>query len=108
MRCRLPIVFSIFVQNGVFGPGVVNSVLTGSNYIRGKRGMLLMAEVLQRLQFEEFASTNSTFSDDCFTNFKQAVTQTYDDVSWENFEEPLKDQLETFETFVSDSSKHNH
>ena len=33
----------------VYGPGVVKSVMSGSNYIRGKRGMALLAEALQRL-----------------------------------------------------------
>ena len=53
----------IFVENEIFGPSVVNSVMSGGNYIRGKRGMALISEALVRLQllkfFEILISLNS-------------------------------------------------
>ena len=49
---------NILVENGLYGPGVVKSVLSGGNFIRGKRGMLLLAETLQRLQFHEFVTSS--------------------------------------------------
>ena len=42
---------SIFVELDIFGPEAVTSFTAGGNYIRGKRGMALISEVLQRLQF---------------------------------------------------------
>ena len=35
----------IFVENEIFGPSVVNSVMSGGNYTRGKRGMALVSVV---------------------------------------------------------------
>ena len=45
---------SIFVELEMFGPEVVTSVMAVGNYIRGKRGIALISEALQRLQFSEF------------------------------------------------------
>ena len=42
---------SIFVEHETFGPDVVSSVIGGGNYVRGKRGIALILEALQRLQF---------------------------------------------------------
>ena len=53
---------SVFVENEIFGPGVVNSVLSGSNYIRAKRGMSLLSEVVQQLLLTKFI-TSDGFSD---------------------------------------------
>jgi len=33
----------LLAENEIFGPGVVQIILSGSNYIRGKRGMMLIA-----------------------------------------------------------------
>ena len=37
---------NLMVEEEIFGPTVVNSVMNGGNYIRGKRGMSLIAEVM--------------------------------------------------------------
>ena len=37
----------VFVENEIFGPATVNSVMNGGNYIRGKRGMGILAEGLK-------------------------------------------------------------
>ena len=34
----------LLVEEKIFGPGVVNSVMSGGNYVRGKRGMALIKE----------------------------------------------------------------
>ena len=39
-------------------PGMVKFVIPGSNYIRGKRGIVLLTETLQRLQIDAFASSS--------------------------------------------------
>ena len=44
----------VFLENEIFGPATVNSVMNGGNYIRGKRGMGILAEGLKRLQFAKF------------------------------------------------------
>ena len=45
---------NVFVESDVFGPGVVQSVMSGSNYIRGRKGMMILAETLQQLQFQQY------------------------------------------------------
>ena len=42
------------VEEKVFGPAVVNSVMSGGNYIRGKRGISLIAEAMEQLQIGSF------------------------------------------------------
>ena len=49
---------SVFVANEIFGPGVVQSVLSGGHYVRGKKGMMMLAETLQQLQYQEYLSSN--------------------------------------------------
>ena len=45
---------SIFVENEIFGLGVVKTVMNGGHYVRGKRGMGLISKALHRLQLMEF------------------------------------------------------
>ena len=45
---------NIFVENEIFGPGVVKNVMSGGHYVRGKRGMTLISEALHRLQLLQF------------------------------------------------------
>ena len=56
-RFRSPVVEcgveNIFMESDVFGPRVVQSVMSGSNYICGKKGMMILAETLQ-LQFQQY------------------------------------------------------
>ena len=56
---------SIFVEHEIFGPDVVTSAMEGGNYVRDKRGIALISEALQRLQFSIFLETvdTSRFSD---------------------------------------------
>ena len=42
------------VENAVFGPNVVQSVLTGGNYMRTFKGIMLLGESLKRLLWIEF------------------------------------------------------
>ena len=39
--------------NSIFAPEVVTSVMASGNYVCGKRGIKLISEALQRLQFSE-------------------------------------------------------
>ena len=45
---------NIFVENEIFGPGVVKNVMSGGHHVRGKRGMALISEALHRLQLLQF------------------------------------------------------
>ena len=45
---------SIFVENSVFGINVVQSVLSGSNYVRSVEGMMLLCEVMERIRYCAF------------------------------------------------------
>ena len=45
---------SIFVENSLFGINVVQSVLSGSNYVRSVKGMMLLCEVMERLRWCTF------------------------------------------------------
>ena len=49
---------NVFVENEIFGPGVVKTVMNGGHYVRGKRGMTLISEALHRLQISQFIETN--------------------------------------------------
>ena len=58
---------TVFVENEIFGPVVVNTVMSGGNYICGKRGMSLLSEALTYLQVFKCleSNPNNTFNE-CF------------------------------------------
>lgn len=45
---------TIWLENGIFGPNVIKSVLGGTHYVRSLKGMLLLCETIERLQLCEF------------------------------------------------------
>ena len=38
---------NILVEHEIFGPGVVNTVMSGGDYVRAKRGMSLLSEAME-------------------------------------------------------------
>ena len=63
---------SVFVENEIFGPVVVNSVMNGGHYIRGKHGMALISEALHRLQLSLFLEeTDGVQFEDFFTQIEE-------------------------------------
>ena len=44
----------------MYGPAVVNSVMNGGNYIRGKRGMSLICEIMEQSQIKSFIGAKYT------------------------------------------------
>ena len=50
---------TVFVENEVYGPEIVKSVMNGGHYVRGICGMAIISEVLQTLQMNQFASQRS-------------------------------------------------
>ena len=45
---------NLLVEEKICGPAVVNSVMSDGNYIWGKRGISLIAEVVKQLQVHSF------------------------------------------------------
>ena len=52
----------ILVENEIFGPVAVNSVMSGADYALGKRGMSLIAEAMSRLYISAFESSKVSIS----------------------------------------------
>ena len=46
---------TVFVENEVYGPYIIKSVMNGGHYVRGIRGMAIISEVLHTLQMNQFA-----------------------------------------------------
>ena len=46
---------TVFVENEVYGPDIVKSVMNGGHYVRGIRGMAIISEVLHTLQMNQLA-----------------------------------------------------
>ena len=45
---------TIWIENRIFGPGVVESVLNGSDYVRSMERILFLGECISRFQWLEF------------------------------------------------------
>ena len=56
---------NLLVEEKVYGPAVINSVMSGRNYIRGKSGISLIAEAMEKLQVYSFlhSSDGEVFSE---------------------------------------------
>ena len=98
---------NILVEHEIFGPGVVKSVMSGSNYIRGKRGMILVAEALTRLQLETFSSeSHNTLKDEKVKENMialQNLCNNHDpkeNYSWKQYQDPMEEFLKVFDDFV--------
>ena len=46
----------VLVENEIFGPGVIKSVMDGGHYVRSKRGMSIISEAMEHLQMLAFAN----------------------------------------------------
>ena len=98
------------MESTVFGSGVVNSVMSGGNYIRGKRGIVLIAEALQQLQYTELISSNENASDDLryhLHSFQEMFknVQTCESTNWKHHENSMNDFLICLDAFIKDASK---
>ena len=100
---------SVLVQNEVFGPGNVQSVMSGGNYIRGKRGMMLIAEALLQLQIEAFVSS-SNFDQSLVEDlqlFRKMVEKEENYRDWKYFEEHLQSFICFFNEYIESKSSEN-
>ena len=75
---------TIFVESTMFGPNVVESVLSGSNYVRSIKDMQCLKEALERLQlasFFKFSSNNYHKEISAIQNLKKSLTDSDTDNS---------------------------
>ena len=81
----------------------MQTVLSGSNYIRGKRGMMLIAEALQQLQIEAFTATLNLPSgiNEALKEFKNFVDCEDDHRTWRNFQDRFEPYLTSFKEFIN-------
>ena len=49
----------MLIESGTFGVNVVESVLSGKNYVRSLKGLQLLKEAMSRLQWVEFFKKDS-------------------------------------------------
>ena len=88
---------NVFVESDVFGPGVVQSMMSGSNYICGKKGMMILAETLQELQFQQYKQKHRTFPEH-FTSPNKSH-------NWNLHENNMPKLINQYETFTKDSGE---
>ena len=99
---------SIFIESGVFGVNVVESVLNGSNYVRSLKGLQLLKETLSRLQWVEFFKTDNNKdknSDQLETvkRLREAISEKSKEASRgvvENFESSCDTLIQDFDKFI--------
>ena len=91
----------IWVENSVFGVDVVKSVFNATDYARSLKGISLLSETMQRLQWIEFFKDTPVleFKEvfECLANLKQLTS--------ENDREKSKYALNTFKTVSPELSK---
>ena len=100
---------SVLVQNEVFGSGNVQSVMSGGNYIRGKRRMMLIAETLLQLQIEAFVSS-SNFDQSLVEDlqlFRRMVEKEEKYRDWKYFEKHLQSFICSFNECIESKSSEN-
>ena len=103
-ECRVE---NVFVESDVFRPGVAQSVMSGSNYIRGKKGMMILAEILQQLQFQQY-NQKHPISEVDYDNIKyfQSIlsnTSPKESHNWGLHENNMRKLINQYETFTKDS-----
>lgn len=101
----------VLTENEIFGPGVVQTVLSGSNYIRGKRGMMLIAEALQQLQIEAFTASLPlnlpSGINEALKEFKNFVDCEDDHRTWRYFQDRCEPYLTSFKEFITQRRSSN-
>ena len=98
---------NVLAEHEIYGPGVVEYVMSGSNYIRGKRDMVLLAETLQRLQPDAFVSLSHDALKDAKVKENMIALQNLcqnhnsnTSFSWEQYQGPMEEFLQAFNEFV--------
>lgn len=97
---------TIFVESTMFGPNVVESVLSGSNYVRSFKGMQCLKEALERLQLASFFKSSSSSNNyhkeiSVIQDLKKSLT----DRDTENSQKILKQLQEKTLNVIDDLNK---
>ena len=66
---------NVLIKHEIFGPGVANSVMSGGDYVRSKRGMSLIAEALEQLQMKAFLQETSIEQFDDLSDIVSKIRQ---------------------------------
>ena len=96
---------SIFVENEVYGPAIVNTVMNGGNYVRGIHGMAILSEVLHILLLKQFTSTVDNSHDEIKHQvhiLHQLIVEskfTAIKVEWDKLSEIISDHLMQLDWF---------
>ena len=100
---------NVFMESDVFGPGVAQLVVSGSNYIREKKGMMILAEILQQLQFQQYNQKHpiSEVDYDNIKHFRSNLSNTSPNEShnWDLHESNMRKLINQYETFTKDSGE---
>ena len=84
---------AIFVETTMFGPNVVESVLTGRNYVRPLTGMQCLKEALSRLQLGAiFESNPNAYQDEIIIQDLQNSLAAKDREESQNFLKQLQNK----------------
>ena len=95
---------SVFVENEIFGPGVVQSALSGGHNVRGKKDLMMLAETLQQLCSSKniYAPTQDHLQDSQHIEaFKTMLTNasTNESAEWKYHEVKMKGLIHSIGDF---------
>ena len=100
---------NIWIENSVFGPNVVQSVLGGTHYVRAFKGMVLLCETMERLQWMSFfkGKKPDTYKEELPTLVKLQDSIARKEVTrsrelLEEFHNSSAKMMESFRNFKSD------
>ena len=101
---------SIRIENSVFGPNEVPSVLGGTHYVRSFKGIILLCETMKRLQWSAFFKTQEpeTYKEELLTlkRLQNSIAEKDADRSRELLEEFYNSSasiIESFQKFKNES-----
>ena len=105
---------SILIESGAFGMNVVQSVLSGKHYVRSVKGMLMLSEALERIQWKEFFKSQSAddYSEvfDIVSQLKAKVAAKDHEASRiliDAFKESSVNLMADFKNFIQDGRSKN-
>ena len=70
---------TVLVENEVYGPEIVKSVMGGGHYVRGVRGMSLISEVIQSLQINQFVKHDTEHVFDTMNEIVKRISSMLED-----------------------------
>ena len=103
---------SIWIENSIFGPNVVQSVLGGKHYVWSFKGMILLCETMERLQWSAFFKTQDpeTYKEELLTQ-KRLQDHIAEKAAYRNrelleeFSNSSANMIESFQKFKNEGCK---